>query len=83
MKNNNFETIFDAYQLVEGAKIRAKKNREEIYTLSAYDPNKRGYMVYPFDNGINYSDFGFLITEKELLHDYEIGAADMMLPKVA
>lgn len=81
IKNNNFETIFDAYQLVEGAKIRAKQNPEEIFKLAKYDADKRGYMVYPYDDGVKFDDFGVLITESELMNDYEIGSVDIGLQK--
>jgi hypothetical protein len=74
MKNNKFETIFDAYQLVEGAHIRAKQNPEEIFKLATYQADKRGYLAYPIDHGIKYEDFGVLISESELIHDYEIGS---------
>lgn len=74
MKSNKFETILDAYQLAEGAHIRAKQNPEEIFTLAEYKADKRGYMAYPIDNGIKYQDFGVLITETELMKDYEIGS---------
>jgi hypothetical protein len=71
MKNNNFEYITDAYQLVEGAKIKGKK-QEEIFELGAYDPNKRGYTVFPFEEGIKYNDFSVLMSEKELMNNYLI-----------
>lgn len=71
MKNNNFEYITDAYQLVEGAKIKGKK-QEEIFELGAYDPNKRGYIVFPFEEGVKYNDFSVLMSEKELMNNYLI-----------
>ena len=46
MKNNSFQHITDAYQLVSGARIKGK-NQEEIFELGNYDANKRGYTVYP------------------------------------
>lgn len=76
-KNNQFETILDAYQLAEGAQIRAKKNPEEIFTLSGYKPDQRGYLAYPLDNGVTFNDFGVLITESELMKDYEIGSVEL------
>ncbi|EHQ30242.1 hypothetical protein [Mucilaginibacter paludis] len=76
-KNNKFETILDAYQLAEGAQIRAKKYPEEIFTLAQYQADKRGYMAYPLDNGITFNDFGVLITETELLKDYEIASVEV------
>jgi hypothetical protein len=72
MKNTKFETITDAYQLVEGARIRATQNPGEIFILGKYDTGRKGYMAYPLDHGISYQDFGVLITEGELMLDYEI-----------
>jgi hypothetical protein len=80
MKSNNFITINDAYQLVEGAKIRAKKYTEELFVLSGYDADKRGYMLHPYDNGQKFDDFGVLITESELMYDYEIEKLDVNVP---
>jgi hypothetical protein len=50
MKNTIFENIFDAYQLVSGAKIKAK-NYDEVYELGQYDGTKRGYTLYAFEDG--------------------------------
>ena len=63
--------ITDAYQLVEGAKIRGKK-QDEIFELGAYDPMKRGYVVYPFEEGVKFDDFCVLMSEKELMTNYLI-----------
>jgi hypothetical protein len=71
MKNNEFQYITDAYQLVQGAKIKGKK-QEEIFELGAYDPNKRGYTVYPFEEGVKFNDFSVLMSEKELMNNYLI-----------
>ena len=71
MKNNNFETITDAYQLVCGAKIRGK-SQDEIFELGNYDASKRGYNLYPFEDGIKYNDFSVVISEKELKTNYLI-----------
>ena len=71
MKNNNFEYITDAYQLVEGAKIKGK-NQDEIFELGSYDANKRGYIVYPFEEGVRFEDFNVLMSEKELKANYLI-----------
>jgi len=71
MKNNNFESITDAYQLVQGAKIKGKK-QDEIFELGAYDPLKRGYTVYPFEEGVKFDDFSVLMSEKELKNNYLI-----------
>jgi hypothetical protein len=71
MKNNTFEYITDAYQLVEGAKIKGKK-QEEIFELGSYDPNKRGYTVYPYEEGVKFDDFSVMMSEKELMTNYLI-----------
>jgi hypothetical protein len=71
MKNNNFESITDAYQLVQGAKIKGRK-QDEIFELGAYDPTKRGYIVYPFEEGVKFDDFSVLMNEKELKNHYLI-----------
>lgn len=71
MKNNSFETINDAYQLVKGARIKGKK-QEEVFELGHYDPNKRGYTVYPYEEGMIYRDFSVLVSEKELKNNYLI-----------
>jgi len=80
MKANNYITINDAYQLVEGGKIRARKHPEELFVLSGYDADKRGYMLYPYDEGQQFTDFGVLITESELMYDYEIEKLDVNVP---
>jgi hypothetical protein len=74
MKNNNFETIFDAYQLVSGAKIKGKK-QDEIFELGTYDALKRGYTLYPLEHGIKYDDFSVIVSEKELKNNFLIEAA--------
>ncbi len=71
MKNNDYQPIFDAYQLVEGAKIKGK-NQEEIFELGSYDANKRGYTLFPFDDGVKFEDFSVLISESELMDNYLI-----------
>jgi len=71
MKNINFNDIKDAYQLVQGAKIKSKTD-EEIYELGEYDANKRGYVVYPFEAGVIYTDFSMIVKEKELLNNFAI-----------
>ncbi|RCH55246.1 hypothetical protein DJ568_08655 [Mucilaginibacter hurinus] len=73
MKNVNFETINDAYQLVRGAKIKGKK-QEEVFELGHYDADKRGYTVYPYEEGMKYTDFSVLVSEKELKNNYLIEA---------
>jgi hypothetical protein len=71
MENNNFQTIFDAYQLVSGAKIKTK-HQEEIFELGGYDANKRGYTIYPVDNGVRYDDFSVVVSENELKNNFLI-----------
>ena len=73
MKNNNFESIFDAYQLVSGAKIKGKK-QDEIFELGAYDAMKRGYVLYPLEHGVKFDDFSVMISEKELKNNFLIEA---------
>ena len=74
MKNNNFENITDAYQLVSGARIKGKK-QDEIFELGEYDANKRGYTVYPYEAGMKFNDFSVVIAEKELKNNYLIESA--------
>ncbi len=74
MKNNNFENITDAYQLVSGARIKGKK-QDEIFELGNYDANKRGYTVYPYEEGVKFNDFSVVISEKELKNNYLIESA--------
>ncbi|WDF53663.1 hypothetical protein [Mucilaginibacter sp. KACC 22063] len=71
MKNINFKEIYDAYQLVDGAKIKGKKY-DEIFELGAYDANKRGYTLYPFEEGRRFEDFCVIVSEKELKNNYLI-----------
>ncbi len=71
MKNNTFNLIKDAYQLVTGAKIKSR-HEDEIFELGHYDPDKRGYTLYPCENGIKYNDFSVIVSEKELMNHYEI-----------
>jgi hypothetical protein len=71
MKNTTFENIFDAYQLVSGAKIKAK-NQDEIFELGQYDGNKRGYTLYAFEDGLKFEDFSVIISENELMNNYQI-----------
>ncbi len=73
MKDINFYSIKDAYQLVQGAKIKGK-TQEELFELGSYDANKRGYTVYPFEDGIIYTDFCMIMSEKELMNNYMIEA---------
>jgi len=71
MKNITFNDIKDAYQLVQGAKIKGK-TQEEVFELGEYDANKRGYIVYPFEDGVIFTDFSMIMTEKELMTNYMI-----------
>ncbi len=73
MKNNNFETISDAYQLVSGAKIKGKKH-DEVFELGTYDALKRGYVLYPLEQGIKFDDFSVMISERELKTNFLIEA---------
>lgn len=73
MKNNNFQNIFDAYQLVGGAKIKGKQ-QDELFELGEYDANKRGYTIYPIDSGVRYDDFAMVVSEKELKNNFLIEA---------
>ncbi len=79
MKNINFNEIKDAYQLVDGAKIKAK-DYDEIFELGAYDPNKRGYTLYPFEEGVRYEDFCVIVSERELMHNYIIQGVNVNVP---
>ncbi|MBB5394377.1 hypothetical protein [Mucilaginibacter sp. AK015] len=71
MKNTTFENIFDAYQLVSGAKIKSK-NYDEVYELGQYDGNKRGYTLYAYEDGVRFDDFSVIISENELMNNYLI-----------
>jgi hypothetical protein len=71
MKNNNFQTIADSYQLVCGARIKGK-TQEEFFELGDYDADKRGYTIYPVDNGVRYDDFSMVVSEKELKTNFLI-----------
>ena len=71
MKSNNFEKITDAYQLVSGAKIKGK-TQDEIFELGAYDAAKRGYTIFPFEEGMKFNDFSVVISETELKNNYLI-----------
>ena len=79
MKNIHFAPINDAYQLVQGAKIKGIKH-EEIFELGNYDPNKRGYTVYPFEDGVKFDDFSIIVSEKELKNHYVIEAINVNMP---
>ena len=71
MKNKNFETISDAYQLAEGSIIK-EKDQEELFELGEYDADKKGYVVFPFEEGVRFDDFSILVTENELMDNYLI-----------
>ena len=79
MKNYNYQPISDAYQLVQGAKIKGK-NQEEIFELGGYDANKRGYTLIPIDDGVKFEDFNVLISEGELMNNYLIENVKVMAP---
>ena len=74
MKNNNFATISDAYQLVSGAKIKGK-TQDEIFELGTYDALKRGYTLYPLEHGVKYDDFSVIVSERELKNNFLIEGA--------
>ena len=73
MKNNNFEAILDAYQLVSGAKIKGKQ-QDEIFELGTYDALKRGFFL-ALEHGVKYDDFSMIISEKELKNNFLIESA--------
>ena len=79
MKNNEFAPIKDAYQLVQGAKIKGIKH-EEIFELGSYDPDKRGYTVYPYEDGVKFNDFSVIVSEKELKTHYVIEGVNVNMP---
>lgn len=79
MKNNQFAPIKDAYQLVQGAKIKGIKH-EEVFELGGYDPNKRGYTVYPYEDGVKFNDFSVIVSEKELMTHYVIEGVNVNMP---
>lgn len=71
MKNNHFNIIKDAYQLVTGARIKSRYE-DEVFELGQYDPYKRGYTLYPCEDGVKFDDFTVIVSEKELMNHYEI-----------
>jgi hypothetical protein len=71
MKNGNFETISDAYQLAEGSIIK-EKDQEELFKLGEYDADKKGYTVFPFEDGVEFDDFNMVVSESELMDNYLI-----------
>jgi len=71
MKNENFETINDAYQLSEGSIVKGKE-QDELFQLGEYDAEKRAYSAYPFEDGVRFGDFDVLISEDELMDNYLI-----------
>jgi hypothetical protein len=79
MKNTNFDLIKDAYQLVKGAKIKSK-NYDEIFELGTYDADKRGYTIYPFEDGVRFDDFSVIVKEKELMNNYLVEGVNVNLP---
>jgi hypothetical protein len=71
MKNGNFESIIDAYQLTEGSIIK-EKDQVELFEVGEYDADKKGYTVFPFEDGVKMDDFSLLISESELMDNYLI-----------
>jgi hypothetical protein len=79
MKNNEFAPIKDAYQLVQGAKIKGIKH-EEVFEMGSYDPDKRGYTIYPYEDGVKFNDFSVIVSEKELMTHYVIEGLNVNMP---
>ena len=71
MKNKNFETILDAYQITEGSIIKGKE-QDELFEIGEYDADKRSYTAHPFNDGQRFDDFTVLISEDELMDNYLI-----------
>ena len=71
MKNQNFETISDAYQLTKGSIIK-EKDQEELFEVGQYDADKKGYSVLPYEDGERFEDFNMVISEDELMDNYLI-----------
>lgn len=71
LMKNNFQPIRDAYQLAEGAVIKGKE-QDELFEVGNYDPEKKGYTVYPYQDGARFDDFNILVTEDELMDNYLI-----------
>jgi hypothetical protein len=69
MKNKNFEPILDAYQLAEGSIVK-EKDQDEIFEIGVYDAEKKGYTVFPFEDGVRFEDFTMVISESELMDNY-------------
>jgi hypothetical protein len=66
-----FEPILDAYQLAEGSIVR-EKDQDEIFEIGVYDADKKGYTVFPFEDGIRFEDFTMVVSESELMDNYLI-----------
>ncbi|UEG55218.1 hypothetical protein LLH06_09630 [Mucilaginibacter daejeonensis] len=77
--NNKFAPIKDAYQLVQGAKIKGIKH-EEVFELGHYDADKRGYTIYPYEDGIKFDDFSVIVNERELKTYYLIEEIKVTAP---
>jgi len=71
MKNKNFDNISDAYQLAQGSIIK-EKDQEELFELGEYSADKKGYTVFPFEDGLRFDDFNMVISENELMDNYLI-----------
>jgi hypothetical protein len=71
MEDRKFGPILDAYQLAEGAVIK-EKDQEELFELGAYDAEKKGYAVFPFEGGVRFTDFAMVVSEGELMDNYLI-----------
>jgi hypothetical protein len=68
---NNFEPILDAYELAEGSIIK-EKDQDELFELGKYDAEKKGYTVFPFEDGVRMEDFTMVVSENELMDNYLI-----------
>ncbi|HEY4194460.1 MAG TPA: hypothetical protein VGM63_02935 [Mucilaginibacter sp.] len=71
----NFEIISDAYQLAEGSIIK-EKDQDELFELGVYDADKKGYAVFPFEDGVRFDDFTMVISESELMDNYLVEKGD-------
>jgi len=40
--------------------------------LGEYDADKKGYTVFPFEDGVRFEDFTMVVSESELMDNYLI-----------
>ena len=57
--------------LAEGSIVK-EKDQEELFELGEYDADKKGYNVFPFEDGVRFDDFTMVISENELMDNYLI-----------